>query len=650
MTRALRGAALLLVAVGVAWCLGQPADAHSGLRFSSPLSGATLGDSPALVQLTFVERPEASLATIRVEDTSGSSYHADRPEPVSGDPLSLAVRLRPLGRGVYTVRWRVVSAVDGHASAGAFVFGVLVDPSGAAVTTAEETSVSAVEVLARTILLGGLMLALGAATASLLRFGSERDAAVAAVGWLAAMAGLALLAGAQSRVAGVELMELSGTAIGRALGWRLIALAVAGGGILVAVFARRAGRVQVARAGFAGAAIGTLAAMVAHAAAGHAGAGRWPVMPTVVFQVVHFGAVGIWIGGLAAVLAGLKGPASGARAASIRRFSTVAAAVLGLVTVSGVARSLQEVTAWGDLMATAYGIVVMSKLALLAIIVALAAVNRWRSVPAAATTSLGPLRKVGSIELAVALVAVLAAALLGALPPPAATQAIAGIEASGADFGTTVRARLTAASDQPGPNRFSVQLRDYDSAAPMTADRVSLRFTPLDDPGVTPTQLSLAAAPEGVYAGSGANLSFAGRWHIQVLIERAGSSVEVPLNIEARQPVQFVSVLRPPGSPAAYTVEVAGIGFVKVVTADRPGPTALEVSCLNVIYEPLTIAEIVVTSGMALDQQLPVTRVNRNQFTTMVELGPGENRFSVVARTDAGTRLRAVLTIEPSQR
>lgn len=649
MTWARRGTVLLVIVAGLIWC-GRPADAHSGLRFSSPLDGATLGDSPTLVQLTFVEKPEPSLATIRVEDTSGNPYHADRPEPVNGDPLSLAVRLRPLGRGVYTVRWRVVSAVDGHASAGVFVFGVLVDPSGAVVTAAAEARAPVLEVLARTILLGGLMVALGAATASVLRFGSERDAAVAGLGWFASIAGLALLAGAQSRVAGVELLELSGTAIGRALGWRLVALVVAGCGILLAVVARRAGRLQAARAGSALAALATLAAMVAHATAGHASAGRWPVMPTVAFQVIHFGAAGIWIGGLAALLAGLRGGATDARAKSIRRFSTVAAAGLVLVTASGLVRSLQEVSAWADLTATAYGIVVMGKLALLAIIVVLASFNRWRSVPAAAT-SLGPLRKVGSIELTVAMVAVVAAALLGALPPPASTQAIAGIEASGSDFGTTVRARLSAASDQPGPNRFVVQLRDYDSAAPMTADRASLRFTPLDDPGVTATQLSLAAGPEGSYVGSGANLSFAGRWRIQVLIERAGSSVEVPLEVEARQPGQFVSVLRPPGSPATYTIEVAGLGFVNVVvTSERPGPATLQVSCLNVIYEPLAINQIVLTSGAAPTLQLPVTRISGNQFTAEVDLAPGENRLAVVARTESGTRLRAVLTVEVRQR
>ena len=71
----MRWGGLLAIVVALTWPLHDRADAHSGLRFSSPLDGATLGDSPTDVQLTFLEKPEASLSTIRVVDTLGAAYH-----------------------------------------------------------------------------------------------------------------------------------------------------------------------------------------------------------------------------------------------------------------------------------------------------------------------------------------------------------------------------------------------------------------------------------------------------------------------------------------------------------------------------------------------------------------------------------------------
>ena len=132
------------VLLGIALGFSAIASAHSGLRFSSPIDGATLGAAPSVVQLTFVEAPEPSLASIRVLDTSGAEYQTGRPWPVAGDPLSLTIAVRPLDRGVYTVHWRVVSAVDGHASAGGFVFGVQMAPTGPA-TIAADASVSWLE-------------------------------------------------------------------------------------------------------------------------------------------------------------------------------------------------------------------------------------------------------------------------------------------------------------------------------------------------------------------------------------------------------------------------------------------------------------------------------------------------------------------------
>ena len=114
-----------LLAAGTA----QVAQAHAGLTNSDPPPGASLGASPTAVKLTFSERPGPSLSKVSIVNRRGVAFQSGVPEASVGDPLSLVVGLRPLPRGVYTVRWRVDSAVDGHATTGVYSFGVQVPPS-----------------------------------------------------------------------------------------------------------------------------------------------------------------------------------------------------------------------------------------------------------------------------------------------------------------------------------------------------------------------------------------------------------------------------------------------------------------------------------------------------------------------------------------
>ena len=68
------------------------------------------------------------------------------------------------------------------------------------------------------------------------------------------------------------------------------------------------------------------------------------------------------------------------------------------------------------------------KVTLLIGIAMLGAFNRWRTVPKAAS-DLGPLRRTAAVEVTIALLTVIAG-FLGALPPTAASRAMAGIDAS----------------------------------------------------------------------------------------------------------------------------------------------------------------------------------------------------------------------------
>jgi hypothetical protein len=318
--------------------------------------------------------------------------------------------------------------------------------------------------------------------------------------------------------------------------------------------------------------------------------------------------------------------------------------------VTGTVRSIDELSSVGQLFSTGYGRAIVGKVALLALIVGIAARNRRRSVPAAAS-DLGPLRRTSRIELGLALAALAVAAVLGSLAPPVAGSpgGPAGLRASGADFATTTRVKLSTASAEPGPNQFTAKVTDYDSGDALPGARVRLRFTPLDDPGVAPTSLALRPGRDGSYTGAGANLTFDGRWRLTALVERAGDAVEVPLNLDVPGPKGSLSVLRPPGADPEYTVFTEGQGFVRLTPSpERAGPSTLTVDFTDVFQSDVTVPQAVVTTrtGNGPTRQVPTRRVNKGSFTARVVLPKGAYTVTAVGRTNLDLRMRASFDLD----
>jgi copper transport protein len=599
------------------------------------------------VRLAFSEQPEASLSEIRVLGSGGRLEQLRRPRLASGDPQTLEVPLRRLGRGVYTVSWKVFSAVDGHASEGTFAFGVRASPTGAAAAESATASRSSrLEFLARWVFLLGLIALIGGAVAGVARFGggSGGDLALAAAGWAIATAGLALLAVAQRIAAGSSVAELLETAVGMALVWRAAALVAAGLALLAAWR-----RPRLRRQALTLATLAALSVVLAHVEAGHAGAGDWPAAVAVSAQVAHFAAAGVWFGGLAALLLGFRGASTAAKGAAVGRFAAAALACLLVVFATGVLRAVDELASWGDLLGSGYGRAVLAKAGLLLLVVAIAARNRPRRAPASAA-GLGALRRRSRFELGLAVVAIAVAALLGTLAPPGSGPLEpAGLSVAGEDFGTTTRVELTTASDEPGPNLFTARVEDYDSGEAIAVDGVGLRFTPLDDPGAPSSSLRLERGSGDAYTGSGPNLAFDGRWAVSVLIERDGDAVEVPLELDLPVPEQFVSVLDIPGSPRPpeYTMQTED-GYIRISPdPERPGPSHIYVSTFTGFEARVPTDRLVVTVAAPGDspRQLPVRRLGDARFVAAAELEAGPLEIGVVARTRGGSRLRGVFKI-----
>ena len=659
MGRRLRLFALLITAlVAVLSAFGErPAAAHAGLLGSEPAAGAVFDDPPTAVRLTFREKPEASFAVIRVSGGDGTSYATAPPAPVPGDDRTLAVPVRLPDRRTYTVTWRAVSAVDGHLASGSFSFSVGVGPAHfTAPTSATTTSaLSPLELLGRWVFALGIISVIGAASARLFgidgpTLGRGRGVTLLAPAGLAAAAiGLVMLGVAQRRAGGVSWSQLLGTPVGHALGWRAVAL-----GVAAAALGAGSRRSSLARGAAWVTALAASVAVAAHVSAGHAGApGPWR-LGSMAAQWGHVVAVALWAGGLAALMLSVRGAPSTDSAAAVRRFSVLAAPTLAIIVVTGVLRAAGEVEAWSELASTGYGRAVVAKLAAVAAIVALAAANRRRGVPSAAV-SLHLVRRLSGYELVLATGALGAAALLASLPPPAPAPRVepSGLTATGMDFGRSVRVQLATATAVPGPNRFDVRVSDYDSGRPVVADRVSLRFRPLDDPSVEPTMLVLAPATES-YQAQGTNLSLDGRWGITALVEKGADAVSVPLEVETRSPPQFLSVQRIPGEPVKYTLELVSGGAQLRVWAgpQRPGPSQLYATFFDRFGEELPVGDPVLTVGAGPSaRQYGLRRLGPNRFVADVALEVGQVDVALVARTvEDDQRLRGQVTLEVPRR
>ena len=598
------------------------------------------------MRLSFSEQPQASLSEITVLGPGGGAEQRGGVHPAAGDPLALEVDLPPLRRGVYTVSWKIVSAVDGHATEGTFAFGVRASPSGGTATESASSSQtsSRFELLARWALLIGIVALIGGATAGAARFAGSTgsDLTLAAAGWAASAVGLLLLGDAQRVTAGSSLGALLDTPVGHALLWRGAGLGVAGLALFVAWRAPRRYR----RPALGVAALGALGVIVAHVDAGHAAAGNWSTLLTVSTQVAHFAAAGVWFGGLAALLLGVRGEPGAEKAAAVRRFSALALAALLVVFATGTLRAVDELGSWDDLVDTGYGRAVLAKLVLIGLIVAIAARNRRDSVPAA-PRDLDPLRRRSRLELGLALVALFVAALLGTLAPPVSGEGgLPVLSASGADFGTTTRVELVTASDQPGANRFEARVEDYDSGDPLEAEAVSLRFTPLEDPGVEPSTLKLSPGPDGTFAGSGPNLAFDGRWRVDAQVTTpGGATVEVPLELDVPAPRQLVSVLRVPGRAPKFTIQIGSEGDIRIVPVpERAGPSTVYVTVFTFLGLVPPVDQLVLTTTVPGEpaRQQAVRRLSSGRFVADVDLPAGPLEVAVTARIRDGSRMRAV--------
>ncbi|MEU1789845.1 copper resistance protein CopC [Streptomyces sparsogenes] len=386
----------LLTALLCALSVGaSPASAHAALTATDPADGAVVKTAPSQVRLTFSEGVLLSRDSVRVLDPDGKRVDTGGPAHVGGRSSTAAVGLHSgLPDGTFTVAWKVVSE-DSHPVAGAFTFSIGAPSKTKAKVPSDAGPDTAVETLydiGRYAAYGGFAALVGGCVFAGLCRSSRPVQKLTVGGWVTLFSAtllLLLLRGPYTDGKGIGgVFDLGGlgdvlsTKPGAALLSRLLLLGAAAVflAVLFGSYARRAAGADPRRRqdlafglAFGGTvvSVGLAAtwAMAEHASVGIQSALAMPV------DVVHMLAVGVWLGGLGALVATLRAGEPIERAA-VRRFSRLAFGSVVTLVLTGVYQSWRQVGSWSALTGTDYGRWLLVKIGLVGVLLAIAAVSR----------------------------------------------------------------------------------------------------------------------------------------------------------------------------------------------------------------------------------------------------------------------------------
>jgi copper transport protein len=398
MTARRTTATVLLTLLAVLLC-APTASAHTELRGSSPKDGAQLHQPPRRITLTFSEpvEPDEVRATV-----DGTRLPVSRSADGRKDTVTALLRTKSDARhGRLTLAWRVVDEQDGHASSGRIGFRVPAgtgaggaaepDASGHNAASTPAGPSSAVHhglVTARWF--GYLSLALfvgGLAFVALLwpqGAADRRARALLAASWLcgllASVAAWGLqgayvaMGGLGDALAPASYRDILDTDVGvvlatRGLLWVLAAV------VLAAVLQGGAGAARSPgwRVGAAAVALGLLRTA---GMSGHSSEGTAPGWGATA-DLVHLLGVSLWIGGLAMLaVAVLPRRHPDELAAVVPRYSTLAAVSVTAIAAAGLVLAWQVVGSFDALLHTAYGQLLLIKVAVLAVTLLVAQSSR----------------------------------------------------------------------------------------------------------------------------------------------------------------------------------------------------------------------------------------------------------------------------------
>lgn len=501
----------LVILVVLAWLLPIAlAFAHAALVASVPADGAVLTDMPATARLSFNEPVSPLVLTLRSPDGTVVPLG-----PVAGPTAMFDLPLpEGAGDGARVLTWRVVSA-DGHPVAGSLVFVV-----GAADGAAPEAALGDARVpplvhAVRVALFAALFFGVGGV------FHAAVVAGAAAPVWttVCLATGLVLVPFAAA-LNGLDLLGFDLTAIASAAPFAATAgtstalsLSLAAAAFVVAL---AAGRLAPALRP-AAAVLGIVLVGAALAVSGHAATAP-PEVLTRTALVLHGAALAVWLGALPMLAGALRRDAAGSRA-SLARFSSLAPIAIAAIVLGGTGLVFAQMRGIDDLCTTAWGRILAVKLVLVGLLLAVAALNRWRWTPpalagdAAATRSLG---RAIRLEILLALAILATVGIWRFTPPPRTlvTDAVAEETLHRHLHGGGMMADVTVSPGAAGPVRLRVDVyREMGEGLSPLEVKVQLSQA---EAGIEPIRRTLRSVGDGAFESDGLLLPAGGTWRLRL--------------------------------------------------------------------------------------------------------------------------------------
>lgn len=502
--RALFGPLLLLCLV-----LSSPAFAHASLLSVDPADGSIVAMPPARLTLQFNEQVAPVTLRLIAPDGRGMPLKPD----VEG-PKVLMTAPSGLGNGTYALSWRVISA-DGHPVGGATTFSIGVPSQGGAPVEQQviDWPVRIGIWITRVLVYLGLFAGIGGIF--FIRWIGRSDVGLKPARIFIGLGLVALLLSVGFQ--GLDVLDQPVSSFLAADTWReglastygLFTGIVLAGLVLALLAASRLGLARtLALLSFL--CVGLSLAMTGHASTADPQGLTRPAV------FVHTSVVAFWIGSLIPLGLLLRGPAEAATR-PLRRFSTLIPPLLLLLIAAGVALAAVQLGSPAALLSTDYGHVFIAKMVLVAILLGLAAFNRWGltgSVLADASAARGHLVRSIGLELTLVLAIFGVVALWRFTPPPRAL-----LEAEAAPVSVTLQsdqgmAQVTVTPGHAGPVKADISIMDT-RMAPLKAESVTGYFSNKAE-GIEPIERPAKLGPDGNWHIDGLTLPVAGTWQVEV--------------------------------------------------------------------------------------------------------------------------------------
>ncbi len=554
MSRWGRAASVFAILV-VSLVVPAAASAHAYLTKTVPSASGILSGPPPNVQLTYDEAVEPRFAIISVTDAAGHQETTASPSRDPANPDTLVVPLKPhLAEGWYLVYWRAIS-VDGHPVQGAFTFAVGPNEGPAPQFVIPKISATATTprlLIARWLMFLTVMISIGLfalriaiarplarrVEGSSLRAVSIGFVAVSLLGLIAIPVYLDFATAIDSLrsvfAVGALVPLFRVTAFGRGYVDLEICFALFSLAAWIAIWLDRprdSQRTLAALGALIGAFVAAAAVLVIPGAAGHAGQTA-PRGLALLLDWLHLVSGSVWIGGLVGLLILWWSLGSDRRTAGLAvcvpRFSNVAFVSVIVLLGSGIVATILHMPILAALWQTGYGQAILVKSGLLAAAMLLGAVNLLRTKPrvvVAATTqaelgvpSARLLRRTVSVEAILVTTAILAAAVLSSLAPPASALSLEGsalahvgpgrVTATVKKNGYTLQVLVTP-NKAVTTNSFALKLTK--NGKPVRGAEVTIGFAMLDMQ-MQNQEYRLTETQPGIYTHPAPALVMVGRW------------------------------------------------------------------------------------------------------------------------------------------